>query len=321
MPDSAPPDSGPSGSGPPDSGPSGSGAGTLFLVPTPIGNHRDISSRAADVLRDAAVIAAEDTRKAGSLLRALGIRARLLSYYDFNEQARSDQLLRLLLEGQDVAVISDAGTPLVSDPGFRIVRAAIAAGLRVCPLPGPSAALTALIGSGLPAHRFEFAGFLPRKPAARRTAIGLLGGSPATLIFFEGPHRLAATVADLRSVLGDRDAVLARNLTKADEEFLRGRLSALEAELTARAATAPGIRGEFTVLVAGADEADTEAAEQLASQLARSLLRRDVPAHVARDVVREVTGLPRNQVYRAIQAATDSGQPDGEPGHPEKEPG
>jgi 16S rRNA (cytidine1402-2'-O)-methyltransferase len=283
------------------------GAGTLFLVPTPIGNYGDITARAVDVLRDAAVVAAEDTRKAGSLLRALGIRTRLLSYYDFNEQARSEQLLRLLLEGQDVALISDAGTPLLSDPGFRIVRAAIAAGVRVCPLPGPSAALTALIGSGLPAHRFEFAGFLPRKPAARRTAIGLLADRPATLIFFEGPHRLAATVADLRLVLGDRDAVLARNLSKADEEFLRGPLSGVEAELAVRAASPAGIRGEFTVLVAGADEADSDAAEQLAGKLAGSLLRRGISAHVARDVVREVTGLPRNHVYRAIQVAAEAG--------------
>jgi 16S rRNA (cytidine1402-2'-O)-methyltransferase len=292
----------------------------LFLVPTPIGNQRDITARAVDVLRDASVIAAEDTRKAGSLLRVLGIRARLLSYYDFNEQARSDQLLRMLRDGQDVALISDAGTPLLSDPGFRIVRAAIAAGIRVCPLPGPSAALTALIGSGLPAHRFEFAGFLPRKEAARRAAIGLLASSPATLIFYEGPHRLAATVADLRTVLGDRDAVIARNLSKADEEFLRGPLSAVEAELGARAATVAGIRGEFTVLVAGAAGPDLDAAEQLAGQLAQSLLRRGIPAHLARDVVREVTGLPRNQVYRAIQAALDSDQP-GEPSRPDDEPG
>jgi 16S rRNA (cytidine1402-2'-O)-methyltransferase len=278
--------------------PTAAGPGILYLVPTPIGNFRDITVRAMDVLRAVAVIAAEDTRKAGTLLRVLGIQARLLSYYDFNEQSRSDQLLRMLQSGQDVALISDAGTPLLNDPGYRIVSAAIEAGVRVCPLPGPSAILTALVGSGLPSHRFDYAGFLPRKSAARQAALRQLAGLPATLIFFEAPHRLLATLRDLRETLGDRDAAVARNLSKNDEEYLRGPLSAIEAELTARTE----VRGEYTVVVAGAAERDFDAADQLADQLAGALLERGVALHLVRDVVKEVTGLPRNRVYQRLQA-------------------
>src|SRR5712691_7004665 len=273
------------------------GLGTLFLVPTPIGNFRDVTLRAIDVLRAVAVVAAEDTRKARTLLRAWDITARLVSYYDFNEQSRSVQLLRMLQAGKDVALITDAGTPLVNDPGYRIVAAAIAAGVRVCPLPGASAALTALIGSGLPSHRFTYVGFLPRKSAARQAAAAALADLPATLIFFEAPHRLAGTVADLREVLGDRNAALARNLTKADEEYLRGPLSAIAAELAGRGE----IRGEYTLLVAGAGERETTATEGLADRMARALLRHGVQPHAVRDVIREVTGLPRNLVYERVQ--------------------
>jgi 16S rRNA (cytidine1402-2'-O)-methyltransferase len=274
----------------------GAAGGTLFLVPTPIGNVRDITMRAVDVLRSASVIAAEDTRKAGTLLRTLGIRARLISYYDFNEQARSEQLIGLLRAGQDVALVSDAGTPLLNDPGFRIVGAAIAAGLRVRPLPGPSAILTALVGSGLPCHRFEYVGFLPRKSAARQAAIGQLAGQPATLVLFEAPHRLPATVADLRAGLGDRDAALARNLSKSDECFIRAPLSVIEAELAAGGQ----VRGEYTIVVAGAGGPDLTAADQLGDQLIGALLRHGLAPRVVRDVVKDVTGLPRNRVYQRL---------------------
>jgi 16S rRNA (cytidine1402-2'-O)-methyltransferase len=282
--------------------PAAGGLGTLFLVPTPIGNFSDITSRATDVLRTAAVVAAEDTRKARTLLRALGISARLISYHDFNEESRSAELLRLLQAGQDVALISDAGTPLLNDPGYRIVCAAIAHGARVSPLPGPSAVVTALVGSGLPAHRFLYAGFLPRKSAARQSAVRQLADLPATLIFFEAPHRLQATVSDLREVLGDREAALARNLTKKDEEYIRGSLSAIGAELASRAE----IRGEYTVLVAAAPEPDLQEADQLADRIARSLLERGIEPHVAREVVKDVTGLPRNRVYECVQGAQRS---------------
>lgn len=280
-------------------------AGTLYLVPTPIGNFRDITLRAIDVLRAAAVVAAEDTRKARTLLRALDIEASLVSYYDFNEEARSGQLLAALRQGRDVAVITDAGTPLVNDPGYRIVTAAIAAGIRVVPLPGPSATLTALIGSGLPSHRFEYVGYLPRKSAARRAAVQALAEGPATLIFFEAPHRLLDMLGDLLAELGDRNAALARNLTKPGEEFLRGPLSVIIAELAGRDA----VRGEYTLVVTGAEKGITTAAEDLAARMARALLARGVPARTARDVVTDVAGLPRNQAYDLVRLLQEDAGP------------
>ena len=282
-------------------------SGTLFLVPTPIGNLGDMTPRAVEVLRGAAIVAAEDTRRARTLLRALGVEARLLSYYDFNERSRSPELLAALAAGRDVALITDAGTPLVNDPGYRIVADAIAAGTRVSPLPGPSAVVTALIGSGLPVNRFCYVGFLPRKADARRAVIETLAGRPDTMILFEAPHRLLDTLADLREVLGDRQAALARNLTKPDEEYLRGTLSAVTAELAGRG----DVRGEYTVLVAGAPERDTTAGEDLAAALAGSLLRRGLAAHAVRDVIREVTGLPRNLVYELVSQAGDGNGPRG----------
>ena len=278
--------------------------GTLYLVPTPIGNIRDLSPRAADVLGAVAVIAAEDTRKAQTLLRALGIRARLVSYYDYNERTRSAQLLRSLRDGKDVALISDAGTPMVSDPGYRLIRAALDDGIRVRPLPGPSAAITALVGSGLPCHRFEFVGFLPRAKAERRAAITELSGSRATLVVFESPHRLADTVADLSDLLGDRQAALARDLTKDSESYLRGSLAEVAAEIAAELGTAGTIRGEYTLVVAGAG-AEPAGADDEAGRLARALLRRGVPARTVREVVAELTGLGRNAAYQVVCRAAD----------------
>lgn len=282
------------------------GSGTLYLVPTPIGNPRDITLRAIDVLGSVAVVAAEDTRKARTLFQRLEIQPKLISYHDVNERSRSAEILRLLAAGQDVALITDAGTPLVNDPGYRAVTAAVAEGFRIRALPGPSAVLTALVGSGLACHSFTYGGFLPRKTAARRAAIGRLATLPTTLIFFEAPHRLLETVTDLCSVLGDRNAVAARNLTKANEEYLRGPLSAIASRL----ASAGAVRGEYTLVVDGAAERDTTAAEDLADQIARSLLARDVPASTVRDVVKEVTGLPRNDVYKRVQAHLAAGPPD-----------
>jgi 16S rRNA (cytidine1402-2'-O)-methyltransferase len=277
------------------------GTGTLYLVPTPIGNPRDISLRAIDVLQQVGIVAAEDTRHARSLFQPLGIEARLLSYHDHNEEGRSRQLLDALRRGTDVALVSDAGTPLVNDPGYRVVTAAIAAGIRVCPLPGPSATITALIGSGLPSNRFHYVGFLPRRSAGRRAALEPLRGLAASLVFFEAPHRMLETLQDMLEVLGDRPAALARNLTKTDEEFIRGRLSAVAAELAARDV----VRGQYTVVVGGgADEAVTDA-QALADRLTDVLLRHGAGSRLARDVVREVTGLPRNWVYERVQLAEE----------------
>lgn len=274
-------------------------AGTLYLVPTPIGNPRDITLRAIDVLDRVSIVACEDTRHARSLLRPLGIGSRLVSYHDHNEESRSQQLLAALRDGADVALVSDAGTPLVNDPGYRVVTAAIAAGIRVCPLPGTSAVTTALIGSGLPVHRFHYVGFLPRRAAGRRAALEGMRGIDATLIFFEAPHRVLAAVQDMRDVLGDRPAALARNLTKADEAFVRGPLSAVAGELAAQDA----VRGQYTVIVGGADQDSPDDALTLADRLTEALLRQGAGSRLIHEVVREVTGLPRNWVYERVQLA------------------
>jgi 16S rRNA (cytidine1402-2'-O)-methyltransferase len=274
-------------------------AGVLYLVPTPIGNPGDITLRAIEVLRRVAIVASEDTRHTRSLLQPLDIETRLLSYHEHNEEPRTRQLLTALRAGDDVALVSDAGTPLVNDPGYRIVVAAVAEGIRVCPLPGPSATITALIGSGLPVHRFQYVGFLPRKAAARRAALERLKGTDASLIFFEAPHRMVEAIDDMRTVLGDRPAALARNLTKADERFLRGPLSALAADLAALDV----VRGQYTVVVGGVDDAATDDAQALADRLTDALLKHGAGGRLIRDVVREVTGLPRNWVYERVQAA------------------
>jgi 16S rRNA (cytidine1402-2'-O)-methyltransferase len=283
-------------------------AGTLYVVPTPIGNYGDITVRAIDVLRQAGIVASEDTRHARTLLRHLGIDARLVSYHEHNEDARSQELLAALEAGTDVALISDAGTPLVNDPGYRIVTGAIAGGIRVCPLPGTSAVLTALVGSGLPVHRFHYVGFLPRRQAARKEALTALADLTGALVCFEAPHRLTDMLSDMREVLGDRRTSLGCNLTKADERFIRGRLSELVAEL------GPGdaVRGEYTVVVEGAADGPGDADQELGGRLADALVRHGADARLTRDVVREVTGLPRNWVYERVRIAEDN--------HPESVP-
>jgi 16S rRNA (cytidine1402-2'-O)-methyltransferase len=280
--------------------------GTLYLVPTPIGNPRDLSLRAIDVLGQVGLIAAEDTRHARSLLQPLGIQTRLISYHDHNEEVRAPQLLDALAGGTDVALISDAGTPMVNDPGFRVVIGAIQQGSRVSPLPGPSAAVTGLIGSGLPVHSFHYAGFLPRRSAARQASVRRLAGLQATLIFFEAPHRLLEMVSDLHAVLGDRPAALARNLTKRGEDYQRGNLS----ELVALLAEQDSVRGEYTVLVGGAGPEPAGEAQAQADRIIEVLLDNGAGGRLVREAVRELTGLPRNWVYERVQAAeTDRRQP------------
>ncbi|WP_197523208.1 16S rRNA (cytidine(1402)-2'-O)-methyltransferase [Actinokineospora pegani] len=278
--------------------------GTLYLVPTPIGDPEDMTPRGVAVLRAVAVVACEDTRNTKTLLAPLGVRARLVSYHEHNEETRGEQLLARLLDGEDVAVVSDAGTPLVNDPGFRLVASAIDAGVRVRPLPGANAPVTALIGSGLPVHRFQYAGFLPRKSAARRAALTGLAGADATLIFFEAPHRLVETLTDMREVLGDRQAAAARNLTKSSEEFLRGPLS----ELIDLLAGEDPVRGQFTLVVGGLDSSGADPAKELAGKLATALVAHGATARMASDVIREVTGLPRNWVYDRVQSVERAGK-------------
>jgi 16S rRNA (cytidine1402-2'-O)-methyltransferase len=219
-------------------------AGTLYLVATPIGNLADITHRALQVLKDVDLIACEDTRHTHKLLQHYGITTKTVSYHEHNEQQRAAELIELLNQGSDIAVVSDAGTPSISDPGFRLVRAAIESDVTVVPVPGPSALISALVAAGLPTDEFFFAGFLPSRSNARRTRLDELRSVPGTLIFYESPHRLAATLKDAYEVLGEREAVVARELTKLHEEIRRGRLSEL-----AKHADEENPRGEIVVLI------------------------------------------------------------------------
>ena len=201
--------------------------GTLYVVATPIGNLADITQRAIQILKDVELIACEDTRHTRKLLQHFGINTKTTSYHEHNENQRGDELLDLLKQGSDIAVVSDAGTPAISDPGFRLVRSAIENEITVVPVPGPSALITALVAAGLPTDEFFFAGFLPARASARQTRLRELASVPGTLIFYEAPHRLAATLKDAYETLGERVAVVARELTKLHEEVRRGRLSDL----------------------------------------------------------------------------------------------
>ena len=271
--------------------------GTLFVVGTPIGNLEDLSLRAARVLREVDVIAAEDTRSAKTLLAhvdALGsvnpVR-RVISYFEGNEAEREEEIYDALAQGRDVAIISEAGMPGISDPGGRAIAAAIELGARVEVIPGPNAALAALIASGLPCDRFTFLGFPPREQGARRELFGTLRNAEPTLIFYEAPDRVGATLADLAAALGaERRASLGRELTKLHEEHVRGTL----AELAARYATeAP--RGECTLVVAGGKAAtpDIDIEAELRKLLDAGFGPKDAAARLV-----VVTGKPRRQLYQ-----------------------
>jgi 16S rRNA (cytidine1402-2'-O)-methyltransferase len=223
--------------------------GTLFLVATPIGNLEDITLRALRVLKECDAVAAEDTRHSGHLLRHFGISKPMLSYFQFNEAKRSQEILERLGRGQKVALVTDAGTPGISDPGARVVRAAWAAGYRVEPVPGPCALVAALAGSGLPSDEFHFVGFLPHKSGQRRNRLTALQSVPGTLVFYESPYRVTKLLTELAELYADRTVVLARELTKKFEEIRSGRAAELLARLEKLAP-----RGEFVVLVAAAEK-------------------------------------------------------------------
>ena len=219
--------------------------GTLYLVATPIGNLEDITLRALRTLKECDVVAAEDTRRTGQLLKHFGIPKHLLSYFQFNEARRSEEIIERLGRGEKVALVTDAGSPGISDPGERVVRAAIAAGFRVESVPGPSALIAALTASGLPADEFHFIGFLPHKSGQRRKKLETLGGFEGTLVLYESPYRVEKLLGELNEVFPNRLVVLARELTKKFEEFLRG----TPAELL-EVARSRSLKGEFVVLIA-----------------------------------------------------------------------
>jgi len=221
--------------------------GTLYLVATPIGNLADITNRALQVLRDVDLIACEDTRHTRKLLNHFAITTATISYHEHNEQERAAKLCEVLESGKNVALVSDAGTPLVSDPGFRVVQAAVDRGISVVPIPGASAVITALSVSGLPTDQFLFAGFLPARTGARRAKLDELRTVAGSLVFYEAPHRIKATLQDAREVLGNREAVIAREVTKLHEEFARGSLSQLIEQLSNSQVS----RGEMVLIISG----------------------------------------------------------------------
>lgn len=275
----------------------------LVLVSTPIGNLGDITPRAAQALREADLVLCEDTRHSARLLASIGAKVRTEPLHEHNEDARIAPILRLLQEGRRVALISDAGTPLVSDPGYRLVRAAVEAGVKVSAMPGPNAAVTALVISGLPPQPFLFLGFPPPRQAARQASFATLraaerAGLNATLIWHEAPHRTAETLADLLQTFGNRAAAVARELTKHYEEVRRGGLASLASYY---AAEAP--RGEITLLVGPPEEADPEDLDgRLRAALAGNSVRD------AASLVATATGLPRKVVYaRALELARETG--------------
>jgi len=269
-------------------------AAGLYIVATPIGNLRDITLRALDILAAADVIACEDTRVTEKLMSRYGLAGRRLAYHEHNAERMRPLLIEKLKAGGTVALVSDAGTPLISDPGFKLVRAAIGEGIAVTTLPGPSAALAALVLSGLPSDRFFFQGFLPPKEAARRRVLGEIANLSATLIVYETGPRLAATLADMAELLGDRPAAVARELTKLYEELHRSGLAALAAHYAA--AGAP--KGEIVIVVGGADAAAREAVsdDELDAALDAALATMSVKDASA--AVAEATGRPRRDVYQ-----------------------
>lgn len=273
-------------------------SGVLYLVATPIGNMGDISARAREILAAAGVVAAEDTRHSGRLLRELGLERPLLSLHEHNEKARAVELVARLRAGESVALVSDAGTPLVSDPGYPLVRAAVEAGIVVVPVPGPCAAIAALSASGLPGERFCFEGFLPARAAARRQRLAELASEPRTLVLYEAPHRIAACLADLAAALGgERRACVAREITKLHETFYRASLG----ELAARArADADLQRGEAVIVVEGAPpQAGGAGLDEALAVLLKFLTPSAAAAAAA-----ELTGARRNDAYaRALEMA------------------
>lgn len=278
--------------------------GTLYIVPTPIGHLGDLSPRARDVLESVDLIAAEDTRHARHLFQVAGLspRARLQSYHDHNARQRAAGLIAQLRQRDlSLALISDAGTPGCSDPGFRLVRAAIAQGVRVVPLPGPAAFLCALVASGLPTDRFLFVGFLPQSGGKRRAALKALRDEPATLCLYTSPHRVIDVLSDLRDTFGDRQACVARELTKRHEELLHGDLNSLIDTLSARDA----VRGEIALIVEGHQRAEDDADLGEARRLIATLQAHDLPPRTIKRVVAAHLGMRPKAVYKLMLGDDD----------------
>jgi 16S rRNA (cytidine1402-2'-O)-methyltransferase len=273
----------------------GSSLGTLFLVGTPIGNLEDMTDRGRRVLASVDLVAAEDTRRTGRLLASFGIEGRVVSFFEGNERARVPELVAALREGSDVAVVSDAGMPGVSDPGYRLVAACVEEGIPVEVVPGPSAAVAALVVSGLPTDRFVFEGFLPRSGQARVRRLEALKAEPRTIVLFESPRRVIRTVEDVRAALGDRRSAMARELTKLHQEVVRGTLSELLDKIRGRE-----LKGEVVLVIQGWHEDPEPADLDRAVDHARELIQ---AGNRKRDAARQasrLTGVPAGQIYAAL---------------------
>jgi len=282
----------------------GESGGPLYVVATPIGNLDDLSPRATRTLASVDVVAAEDTRHSGRLLSHLGIQKRMIALHDHNEKDRAAGILAELQAGRDVALISDAGTPLISDPGYVLVREARAAGHRVSPIPGPCALVAALSAAGLPTDRFLYVGFLPAKRSGRKASLDLLSSEVATLVFYESPHRILESVRDIAEVLGSgREIVLGREITKTFETFYSGSVAEVLAELER---DPHGSRGEFVVMVRGAmaQAGNSKEATMDVDRVLRVLLA-ELPVKKVAKMAAELTGLSKNELYQRALALKD----------------
>ena len=267
--------------------------GTLYVVATPIGNRDDITLRALNILREVDLIAAEDTRKTRRFLELHAIKSSLISYHEHNEAERTPQLIAKLKKGISIALVSNAGTPTVSDPGYRLITATLAGNLNVMPIPGVSAATTALSVAGLPTDSFVFLGFAAKKKTKRLQQLDDLASEPRTLIFYESPRRILPFLAEIKDAMGDRHVVFAREMTKLHEEFLRGRVSEIVIQLKGRI----NIKGECTLLVAGCDKAESRSWEVVKQQVRTAVLnRRNSLSVIAREIAAE-TGISKNKIY------------------------
>jgi 16S rRNA (cytidine1402-2'-O)-methyltransferase len=277
-------------------------SGTLFIVATPIGNLEDITYRAVTTLREADVIACEDTRHTRTLLERYGVTKPLVSYHDHNERERARELLAEMEAGRNVALVSDAGTPLMADPGYRLVHAAIERGIRVSPVPGPTAAPAALSASGLGVDAFVFAGFLAAKATQRRRELERWRDTAATLIFYEAPHRILEALEDISAVYGERPVVVAREMTKVHEEFLRGTAEQVRAVLAGR----PSVKGEFVILVGWAEQA--AATEETIEE---EVARREAAGTPRMEAIKQAAkarGMGKREAYRALAGAGRAGR-------------
>lgn len=272
-------------------------SGTLYVVATPIGNLEDITRRALRILGEVNVVACEDTRRTRALLTHFALATPTVSYHEHNETSRADELVARMLDGESVALVSDAGTPCISDPGYRLVRVAAAAGIDVVPIPGASAAVAALSASGLATDAFLFVGFLPSKRSARKARLAELAGVRETIVFYEAPHRIGAMLEDLGEAFGEREVVLARELTKLHEEIVRGSVAEVAANLTSERH-----RGEFVVVVDGSSGKPADgvgsaipARDRVAALEAEGMSRMDAVKRVAKE-----RGVPKREIYREV---------------------